>query len=320
MGSIFSAIKPFFFVRAGLLILFGISMAATANAQTDCSASQNPDSICISPNIRNYRIGWMASAVAISVPASIVGLNFAWHGKLPNQRFHLTKEDNGWLQMPKGSYFLGGSKVAINSYYVFNWTGVNRKKNIWYAGIGSAVYMTMLETADGFTPSGFSFTDWGMGVAGAAFTTAQLLKWREQKVNLKYSVHKSPYAKYNPETLGTNRAQQWLKDYNGQTYWVSFSPWAWSKSTKAPRWLCIAFGYGADGMLAAYNNNVPGDPPPTFTRYRQYYISLDIDLSKVKTRYKLVHFLFLALSNIKVPFPAFEFNSKEGLRFHPIYF
>ena len=48
--------------------------------------------------------------------------------------------------------------------------------------------------------------------------------------------------------------QQVLKDYNGQTYWLSANIWSFNKESNFPRWLNVAFGYGADGMLYGENN------------------------------------------------------------------
>jgi len=59
---------------------------------------------------------------------------------------------------------------------------------------------------------------------------------------LKYSFSKTAYAKLRPNTLGGNFIQQALKDYNGQTYWLSANIWSFNKESNFPKWLNIAFG------------------------------------------------------------------------------
>ncbi|TAD94403.1 MAG: hypothetical protein EAY75_00090 [Bacteroidetes bacterium] len=45
--------------------------------------------------------------------------------------------------------------------------------------------------------------------------------WNEVRLVPKFSFFPTPFAEQRPELLGKNISQQWLKDYNGQTYWLS---------------------------------------------------------------------------------------------------
>ena len=57
------------------------------------------------------------------------------------------------------------------------------------------------------------------------------------------------------------------------------------KDQIVPKWLNIAFGYGADGMLTGSANDI------TFSnqnRMRQFYLSLDVDLTQIKTNSHLL--------------------------------
>ena len=72
------------------------------------------------------------------------------------------------------------------------------------------------------------------------------------------------------------------------------------------------------------NENVPvfykgNEISNDFDRYRQYYLSLDVDLSKIKTKRKWAKALFTTFGLLKIPFPTLEFSEK-GTKFHPIYF
>jgi len=50
------------------------------------------------------------------------------------------------------------------------------------------------------------------------------------------------------------------------------------KESRFPKWLNVAVGYGAEGMVGSYYN--PSNLPH-FDRYRQYYLSLDIDFTRI---------------------------------------
>jgi hypothetical protein len=147
----------------------------------------------------------------------------------------------------------------------------------------------------------------------------QELLWQEQRILFKYSFHQTKYAPQRPEALGDGFLEEILKDYNGQTYWLSANVNSFFKSSKLPKWLNLAFGYGADGMLTGRNETVD-NLFISHNRQRQFYLSLDVDLSKIKTNSRLLRSLFDVFNMIKVPFPTLEFNDKNGLKFHYIYF
>jgi hypothetical protein len=117
--------------------------------------------------------------------------------------------------------------------------------------------------------------------------------------------------------LGSNLQENLLKDYNGQTYWLSVNPAAFMNSAASfPKWLNIAIGYGAEGMIGGSVNPVLTDVDGNniyFDRYRQFYLSLDIDLTRIKTRSSFLKALFTTIGFIKIPAPALEF-SRHGIK------
>ena len=140
---------------------------------------------------------------------------------------------------------------------------------------------------------------------------------------LKYSFHQTKFASIRPDLLGDNLIQNMVKDYNGHTYWLSgniasFLP----KTSKFPKWINVAFGYGAEGMTGAISNpdSVNHKKIPDFVRYRQFYLSLDVDLTRIPTHSKVLKALCTIFSFIKVPFPAVEYNTLGQFKFHAIYF
>ena len=138
-------------------------------------------------------------------------------------------------------------------------------------------------------------------------------------MSLKYSFHQTKYAAQNPDKLGNGFSEEFLKDYNGQTYWLSFNLHAFFKGSKIPTWLNVAFGYGADGMISG-TNELEDDAITYQDPYRQYYFSLDIDLTRIKTNSHILKTVFEVFNTLKVPFPTLEFNDKNGIKFHGIYF
>ena len=179
------------------------------------------------------------------------------------------------------------------------------------------VFLTAVEVLDGFSSEwGASPGDIISNAAGTAMLIGQELAWKEQRISFKFSFHQTPYASLNPNILGENYIQQTLKDYNGQTYWLSANVWSFAKWSKFPKWLNIAFGYGAEGMLASQ----PGQPYEIDTRYRQFYASFDLDLTKIQTKSKFLKTIFNTVNFIKIPAPAIEFTSNGTIKTHWFYY
>jgi hypothetical protein len=199
-----------------------------------------------------------------------------------------------------------------------DWAGVSKKNQLIYGATLGFTFLTAVEILDGYSEQwGASLGDVLANAAGTGLLVGQELLWNEQRISVKYSFHQTKYAKQRPGTLGENFLQQTLKDYNGQTYWLSANIWSFNKKSNFPKWLNIAFGYGADGMLFGSNsieNSLLQDP------YRQFYLSLDADLTKINTNSKFLKTIFSVVNFIKIPAPALEFNTKNGIKFHYLYF
>ena len=126
----------------------------------------------------------------------------------------------------------------------------HNKQKLFIGGTLGYGYMTAIEIMDGYSKGwGFSWADMGANTLGTALAISQEAAWKEQRFNLKISFHQTSMAQYNPDLLGKDLSEQILKDYNGQTYWLSVNPASFmNKETKFPKWLNIAVGYGANGM------------------------------------------------------------------------
>ena len=138
-----------------------------------------------------------------------------------------------------------------------------------------------------------------------------------------HHLHKTIYPQYRPGLLGSNLLENIIKDYNGQTYWLSVNPASFAGSnTSIPNWVNITLGYGAEGMTGGHANpqyTSSGDTMPHFQRYRQYYLSLTPDFSRLDPRPSFYRTYYDPLQITKLPFPALEY-SREHFAGHWLYY
>ena len=62
-----------------------------------------------------------------------------------------------------------------------------------------------------------------------------------------------------------------------------------------------------------------GNNLPSIERYPQFYLSLDIDLTKIETRSAFLRTVFSAVGFLKIPAPAIEFR-KGSSEFHWLHY
>lgn len=255
---------------------------------------------------------------SVLATGTLFALNELWYKDYPRSSFQFKNDNNDWKQIDKAghlmtAYYFG--KIGMNT---LDWAGVSKKNQLIYGATLGFSFLTAVEVLDGFSEQwGASIGDIAANAAGTTLLIGQELLWNEQRISVKYSFHQTQYATQRPETLGENFIQQTLKDYNGQTYWLSANVWSFNKTGNFPKWLNIAFGYGADGMLFGTNskeNRLLQNP------YRQFYLSFDADLTKIETKSKFLKTVFSVVNFIKIPAPALEFNTKNGIKFHYLYF
>ncbi|MFY0629322.1 MAG: DUF2279 domain-containing protein [Flavobacteriaceae bacterium] len=250
--------------------------------------------------------------------ATLLALNQVWYADYPRSNFHFTNDNNQWKQLDKMGHVMTSYYVGKIGMELLDWSGVSKENQLIYGATLGFTFLTAVEVLDGFSQEwGFSLGDVAANAVGTGLLIGQEFLWNEQRITLKYSFHQTKYASIRPGTLGENFIQQALKDYNGQTYWLSANIWSFKKDSKFPKWLNIAIGYGAEGML--YGENLPSN---TFSQnpYRQFYLSLDVDLTKIKTKSKFLQSVFSVVNFIKIPAPTLEFRSKGGIKFHYLYF
>ncbi len=274
--------------------------------------------------INQARLNGVIITEAAITTAVTIGIHYLWYKKFPKSRFHLFNDNAEWLSMDKIGHAVTAYNVSAIQYDVMRWSGVDNKKAAWIGGITALGWQTIVEIFDGFnTEWGFSKGDMLANITGSALFVAQQLAWGEQKARLRFSFHKTIYAKYNPSELGANKWQRWLKDYNGQTYWLSVNPSSFmSSNTSFPQWLNVNMGIGADGMIGARTNpSKIGDVViPEFKRQHRFMFSVDADLKRIDNRNMEPRVLLTVPNVMKVPAPALEFKKGAAVKYHWLYY
>lgn len=270
------------------------------------------------------RMRLVLTAEAAVYAGTMAGLYTMWYSDYPQSNFHFFDDNQEWLQIDKAGHCVTSYYISRMTSYTASWAGMSRRNAVIYGGVAGFTYMTTIEILDGFSANwGASVGDLIANTSGALLFVGQELLWKDQRLSLKYSWHPTQFADYRPDLLGANAIQQMVKDYNGTTLWISGNLNSFGiKDSWIPRWLNLAVGYGAEGMTGSVVNSTDynGKPIPPFDRYRQFYLALDIDLTRIQVKNRWLKLLFHTIGFIKIPSPTLEFNTNNKLIFHPIYF
>jgi len=249
-----------------------------------------------------------------------VGLNQLWYADYERSNFHTLNDNGEWLQMDKLGHVFSSYQLGKIGADVLQWSGADQDSQLIYGATLGFTFLTAVEVFDGFSQEwGFSWGDMAANATGTGLYVGQELLWNEQRMTLKYSFHQTKYASQRPDKLGAGILEEALKDYNGQTYWLSVNVHSFFKTSKIPKWANVAFGYGADGMLSGHDNYIE-ELGISQDRKRQFYLSLDVDLTKIETNSHVLKTLFSLFNMIKIPFPTLELTGKGNVKFHKMYF
>ncbi|RAJ81808.1 putative lipoprotein DUF2279 [Chitinophaga dinghuensis] len=277
------------------------------------------------------RVAILSGATAAMYGTSLIALNAAWYKDYPRSNFHFFNDMNEWNQMDKMGHIFSAYFIGKYSREMWRWSGLPRKKQIWIGGLSGLAYQSVIEVLDGYSSEwGFSWGDMGANAIGSAMLISQELAWNEQRIQIKFSAHPGRYDdpvlkdKTN-QLFGTRFLERILKDYNAQTYWLSVNLRSFAPNSNLPRWLNISVGYGADNMFGGTVNWWDDDNGKRYDythmgRIRQFYLSPDVDFTRIRTKRKGVKVMFQLLNMLKFPAPTLEIDSKGRLFLHPIYF
>ena len=289
---------------------------------------------------------WTSATIGATVYTGVmIGLNEAWYTGYDRSAFHTFNDWGEWNNMDKMGHMYSAYFSSNWAFQGAKWTGMKRRKAMWTgAGIGFFIQFS-IEILDGFsTKWGFSVSDVAFNTLGCAVMVSQELVWQEQRIVMKMSSFPTTYPATtiysvdggNTTTLanraydlfGETTLERFLKDYNKQTIWASVNVYSFirNKETKFPKWLNVAIGYGSNNMYGGFENEWFEDDvfykldDNEYPRYRQFFLSLDLDLTRIKTKSHFLKTLLFLLNTIKVPAPTVEFNTSGQVRFHAVYF
>lgn len=261
---------------------------------------------------------------------SLLILNNTWYKNYPRSGFHTFNDSKEWLQMDKIGHGWTAYNTGMATTAMWEWAGLKHEKAVWIGGLSGAVFLTVIEILDAHSERwGWSWADIGANVLGSGMFMAQELTWKEQRIQFKFSFHRHSYPDEMTrdranDLFGNSWAERMLKDYNGQTYWLSLNLKSVFRNSALPRWLNVAVGYGADGLLGGFENKWT-ESGNEFTRYdisrkRQFYISPDIDFTKIHSKTKFGKAVLGLLNILKFPAPALMLDNKGKMRVYALYF
>lgn len=243
----------------------------------------------------------------------MLALGTAWYSSQWTSSFHLFNDWPEWQQMDKVAHLFWTFHTCVLATRLLRWAKLGDPEASRAGALLGFILVSGIEVFDGFSVAyGASLFDILANGAGALVFLGQQIFWKKILVWPKFSFHPTAFAPLRPELLGDGLLEQVLKDYNGQTFWYSgHVPWL-----PLPRWLNLAVGIGADGMIfgRVHQNEAVQLHPD-----RKYFLSFDLDFSHVKTSSRVLGTFLYVVNVIKVPAPTLEVSSR-GLRFHWLYF
>lgn len=285
-----------------------------------------------------------AGATAAIYTGTIVALDQIWYSQFEKSSFHTFNDLNEWEDMDKVGHLFSAWMESSANFDAALWTGIDRKKARWLGAGFGILYQTSFEVLDGYSAKwGFSLADVGFNTAGVLLFLGQDIAWQEQRIKLKVSSRRINYESFEitsengegttnlqvraNDLYGGNLASRYIKDYNAQTLWASANIHSFlnNENSRFPKWLNVAVGYGAQNMFGGFENAWEHEglqyrlSEEDFPRHRQFYLSFDVDMQKIKTKNNFVRLLLRVVNTFKIPAPALEVNTLGEVKFHALH-
>lgn len=253
----------------------------------------------------------------IGYTTGMLVLSQAWYAENGLEHFKFFNDNAEWLQVDKFGHTYGTYQFSRINYELLKRTELsNDKALLWSSFLSTALFLP-IEILDGFSPDyGFSYGDMIANAAGSGLFYVQQKHWNEQRIKLKFSFRSTSYPDLRPNTLGKNFPEQLLKDYNGQSYWFSFDMHAFAKESSWPKWINLAVGYGAEGMVYSRSGE---NESAGYSNYRKLFFGVDFDLSYIETSSRFLKTTLFILDMIKLPSPVIQID-KNGVSGHLFYY
>lgn len=309
IASYIKLIKKHLYISMICSVLFGNFVLAQ---QEDTTQSFN-----------KKRLGISAGLTATAYTAGVLYLSEVWYKDHERVPMHIYNDNAGWKQMDKVAHAYIAYHQSRAGYEMMKWSGLNENLSIFLGGSLGFIFQLPIEIFDGlYEGYGFSWGDVYANTAGTFLFISQQKFAEEQFIKFKFSYFPTVYSKMNSRVLGENALESLFTDYNAQTYWLSLNLNKIISNQKIPAWLNLAIGYSAGGMLSEFENPkwIKGERAPEINRYRQFFLSPDIDYAKLKGNSRFLNGVLEALNLTKLPAPAVEYSTEYGWVFHFIHF
>lgn len=260
-------------------------------------------------SLKNRKI-IIAAGNGLAYTSTMTGLYFLWYADYPMGKFRFFNDNAEWLQMDKCGHAFSCYYEGVVGKKMMQWAGYSDKASTLIGGSYGFIIQTSVEVLDGFSKNwGASWGDITANGIGTGLFIGQEFLWQDQRLLLKFSYAPSTYSSLRPNVLGGSFVERLMKDYNGQTYWLSGNIHSFLNEESAfPKWLNLAVGYGADGMIGGFSNTFNQNGIiynyNSIARQRQFFLSPDIDLSKIPVKKKWLKTCFTLLNCLKLPAPA----------------
>lgn len=262
--------------------------------------------------------------LVIAYALIMLWLSSIWYSTYTS--FHFFDDLFEWEYLDKAGHFFVSYYIGLFAYKSFgdpdNLNPTSRKKWTCFAGFA---LLLPIEILDGLSLDyGASVFDLVANLLGSIFCFVYVSSKIISAFVLKFSFHTTAFALMRPEMLGSTIVQQVIKDYNGQTYWLSIDINSLLKRKIFPPWLLLTIGYGADGLFGGHDNVWQNREGKTMdysnmARAKRFFISVDLNTGVLRNKNKLFNYLFAPFVVLKFPAPAVEVNEERGLVFHWVY-
>lgn len=272
--------------------------------------------------------------IGATYSAFSAGLYHSWYSRYERSGFHFFNDWDEWRNMDKLGHFQSAYTQAAILTSGNRWTGKSQKKALWTGMIISLVFQSTVEVFDGYSAKwGFSVPDMVANVCGAGWFAWQEALWQDQRFQLRFlpglPTYSQTMVKANPPATATTSpqarayalyghhwAERWLKDYNGQTYWLSIQMKPWLPADNSwPAWLCLGLGYGAGNLYGGFSNQWTSDGAvfdltSAYPRYSRFFIGPDISIQKLKWKQPIFKTLASMAQLFRIPMPCLEWNTQ----------
>jgi len=221
---------------------------------------------------------------------------------------------NADLNVDKFGHIWGSQTYSVTLYHMFRWTRMSKTSSMYWSSGLAFFFQLQMELTDGlYQKWGYSWWDMTANAIGSTWPNLQRVYPSLQSFNLKMSYHPS-------ENVHNGWVEHdYLRDYDGFTYWLSFSVHDFlPRSLKPywPSWLALAVGYGANNTMLG--KNIYNSAGGRGMGQQEIYIALDYDLRKIPGDSAFMQFVKEALNLFHWPSPAIRIS--PSVVYYGLYF